>query len=89
MSPFIPYVLRFTHEIKPATNQSEKRSTVKIHRSSNQRHERWYFTMEGNERAAFGKNKMEEEVPRFALREETIDDLIDKEENKNTRLTET
>ena len=43
--------------------------------------------MEGNKRAAFCKNKMEEEVPRFALLEGTIDDFIDdfEQENKTTR----
>ena len=40
--------------------------------------------IEGNKRAAFCINKMEE-VPRFALLEGTIDDFIDKQENKNTR----
>ena len=41
--------------------------------------------MEGNKRAAFCKNKMEEEVPTFTLLEGTIDDFIDEKENKNTR----
>jgi len=40
--------------------------------------------VEGNKRAAFCKNKMEAEVPRFVLLEGTIDDLIDEQENKNT-----
>lgn len=58
---------------------------MKTHRSSNQRHERLYFTDEGNKRAAFCKNKMEEEMPRFALLVLTIDDFEDEQENKNTR----
>ena len=41
--------------------------------------------MDSNKRAAFCKNKMEEEVPRFALLEGTIDDFIDEQENKNTK----
>ena len=41
--------------------------------------------MEGNKRAAFCKNKMEE-VPRFALLEGTIHDFIDEHENKSTRV---
>lgn len=40
--------------------------------------------MEGNKHAAFCKNKMEAEVPRFVLLEGTTDDLIDEQENKNT-----
>ena len=38
--------------------------------------------MEGSNRAAFCKNKMEEEVPRFALLEGLIDDFIDEQEKK-------
>ena len=41
--------------------------------------------MEGKKGATFCKNKMEEEVPRFVLLEGTMDDLIDEQENKNTR----
>ena len=44
--------------------------------------------MEGNEGAAFSispKNKMEEEVLRFAFLEGTIADFIDEQENKNSR----
>ena len=57
---------------------------MKLHRSYSQRHERKYFTVEGSNRAAFCKSKMEE-VPRFALSEGLIDDFIDEQEKKNTR----
>ena len=40
---------------KYTINQSEKRTTVKIHRSSDQSHELQYITMEGNKRAPFCK----------------------------------
>ena len=43
-----------------------------------------YITVKSNTTAAFCKNKMEEEVPRFALHDGTIDDFIDEQENKNT-----
>ena len=44
-----------------------------------------HITVKSNTTAAFCKNKMEEEVPRFALREGTIDDFIDEQEKKHER----
>ena len=41
--------------------------------------------MEGNKRAPFCKNKIEEEVTRVAFLGGKIDDFIDGQENKNTR----
>ena len=41
--------------------------------------------MEGNNLAGFCKNKMGEEVPRFAFLEGTIVNLIDDQENNNMR----
>ena len=38
--------------------------------------------MKGNKCAAFCKNKMAEEVPRFALQEGTKDDFIDEQETE-------
>ena len=51
--------------MKYTFNQSQNQKTVKLHRSSNRRHERCYFTVEGNKRAASCKNKMEQEVTRW------------------------
>jgi len=44
--------------------------------------------VEDNKRAAFYKNNMEKEVPRFAPLEGTIDDFRSRgeQENKNTRV---
>jgi len=43
---------------KYTINQSEKWTTVQILRSFNKIHERWHFAVEGNERAAFCKNRL-------------------------------
>ena len=97
----ISYVVRFTHgeknprkiRTKFTSDQPEKRKTVKYivrpTRNTNNGASQ-SFTVEGNKHAAFCGNKMEEEIPRFALLEGTIDDFIDEQENKNTRAkTET
>ena len=47
-----------------------------------------HITVKSNTTAAFGKNKMEEEVPRFALLVGTIDDFIDEQEKKHERKTD-